>query len=84
MQKDHNKLLVQRLHFKKRGEGQTVAELVEQTGMSASTIRNWIREAIKQGRLRLVWKSSVRIDGSNCLVPAYQPVPEKKHAHSSQ
>jgi DNA-binding MarR family transcriptional regulator len=65
-------------------EGFTVQEMMEITGVSKSTVLKNLRRLIKDGKAALLQgkRSVKRIDGGDCLVPAYKLV-EKKNARRS-
>lgn len=53
-------------------DGMTTNEFADATGRSPECCRKLIRKLLKAGKMRLVWKKNVRMDGRPIMVPAYQ------------
>lgn len=58
----------------KIGDGQTTAEIAEQTGCSEKTVLKRLKALIATGKAECVRTSRKTIDGRNGLVPAYRLV----------
>ncbi len=61
------------------GEGFTVSEVAEETGISAGRIRTFLQKLIREGGARAVpgGKRGVAISGRACMVPSYVLVKKK-------
>ncbi len=61
------------------GEGFTVSEVAEETGISAGRIRTFLQKLIREGGARAVpgGKRGVAISGRACVMPSYVLVKKK-------
>lgn len=57
------------------GEGVTVTEIAEATGVNDARIRRVIKSALAQGRVEVLTKRVVAISGRICSVPSYRLKP---------
>ncbi|HEX5437139.1 MAG TPA: hypothetical protein VFW98_08265 [Gemmatimonadaceae bacterium] len=65
------------------GDGQTVADLSASTGLSQRIVRDALRAAQRQGRLRVHRVRRPALDGRMMLVPAYTIAPASASAPSA-
>lgn len=59
------------------GEGVTVSEIVDATGVNEARVRGTIKKALRQGRVQTLTKRVVAISGRICTVPSYKFIEPK-------
>lgn len=62
--------------YAKDDPGQTVNEIMEQTGRGRTMVKQWLAKEIARGRITVGSRSIVNSSGNRQRVPVYTPVEE--------